>query len=74
MCEKGMQKVMEHVVRTRGSSGEDVNRESHRRSHNIYAKVRVSVDHCTESCPIYLDLYSQREDQCIEFKALPEDG
>ena len=44
MCEKGMQKVMEHVVRTRGSCGEDVNRESHRRSHNIYAKVRVSVE------------------------------
>ena len=35
---------MTNVVRTRGSSGEDVNRESHRRSHNIYAKVRVSVE------------------------------
>ena len=44
MCEKGMQKVMEHVVRTRGSCGEDVNRESHRRSHNIYAKVTGLVD------------------------------
>ena len=44
MCEKGMQKVMEHVVRTRGSCGEDVNRESHRRSHNIYAKVTGLVE------------------------------
>ena len=39
-----MQKVMKHVVRTRGSCGEDVNRESHRRSHNIYAKVTGLVD------------------------------